>query len=69
MQHAARNGAKAIEAFPIDPQGAALPAWAASTGTLGMFLKAGFHEITSIPATSGGYARSIVRYDVPDDVV
>jgi GNAT superfamily N-acetyltransferase len=65
VQYALANGAQAIEAYPINSQGKSLPAKAAFPGTVEMFLAAGFKEIavTEAKSRSGGFFRSIVRYD------
>jgi len=67
VKYALENGAQAIEAYPINSQGKSLPAKAAFPGTVEMFLAAGFKEIvvTGAKSRSGGFFRSIVRYDAP----
>ncbi len=65
MKYAITNGAQVIEAYPVNSYGKPLPAKEAFPGTVPMFLKAGFKEITVTEAKSrsGGFFRSIVRYD------
>jgi GNAT superfamily N-acetyltransferase len=67
VKHAIANGARAIEAYPVNSHGKPLTAKEAFPGTVPMFLKIGFKEIaaTQAKSRSGGFFRSIVRYDVP----
>ena len=66
VKYAIANGAQAIEAYPVNSHGKPLTAKEAFPGTVPMFLKAGFKEIavTEAKSRSGGFFRSIVRYDV-----
>jgi len=66
VDYAIANGAQAVEAYPVKSQGKPLLATAAFPGTVEMFVAAGFQEITATEAKSqsGGFFRSIVRYDV-----
>ena len=66
VKHAIENGAKAIEAYPVNSHGKHLASKEAFPGTVLMFLKAGFKEIavTESKSRSGNFFRSIVRYDV-----
>jgi GNAT superfamily N-acetyltransferase len=66
VKYAIANGAQAIEAYPVNSHGKHLTAKEAFPGTVRMFLKAGFKEIvvTQAKSRSGGFFRSIVRYDV-----
>ena len=66
VKYAIANGAQAIEAYPVNSRGKPLTAKEAFPGTVPMFLKAGFKEIavTEAKSRSGGFFRSIVRYDV-----
>ena len=66
VKYAIANGAQAIEAYPVNSYGKHLPAKEAFPGTVSMFLKAGFKEIavTEAKSRSGGFFRSIVRYDI-----
>jgi len=65
VKYAIANGAQAIEAYPVNSHGKPLASKEAFPGTVPMFLKAGFKEITVTEAKSrsGGFFRSIVRYD------
>jgi len=66
VMYAIAHGAQAVEAYPVNAHGKPLPAKAAFPGTVAMFRKAGFKEIavTKAKSRSGGFFRSIVRYDV-----
>lgn len=66
VKYATANGAQAIEAYPVNSHGKSLGAKEAFPGIVPMFLKAGFKEIaaTEAKSRSGGFVRSIVRYDV-----
>jgi len=66
VKYAIANGAQAIEAYPVNSHGKPLTAKEAFPGTVPMFLKVGFKEIvvTEAKSRSGGFFRSIVRYDV-----
>ena len=65
VKYAIANGAQAIEAYPVNSHGKPLTAKEAFPGTVPMFLKVGFKEIavTEAKSRSGGFFRSIVRYD------
>lgn len=61
IEHAKRNGARAIEGYPIDTSkrdGKLPPGF--STGTLGMFEKEGFVPLASLPS-----GRTLVYRDIP----
>jgi GNAT superfamily N-acetyltransferase len=45
MEYAASRGARVLEAYPVDTRGRKEPSHSIYTGVLGMFLRAGFHEI------------------------
>jgi GNAT superfamily N-acetyltransferase len=68
VDHARTSGARVLEGYPVDTA-ARLPPAAIFTGTLSMFLKAGF---TQLPATSSGTRRAtpsgtrrVVRLETP----
>ena len=65
VKYAIANGAQAIEAYPVNSHGKHLTEKEAFPGTVPMFLKVGFKEIvvTEAKSRSGGFFRSIVRYD------
>ena len=60
VEHARTSGARALEAYPIDTAGGRHPTASLFTGTLGMFLRAGFQEVER---RSEG--RPIVRLALP----
>jgi len=45
VTYAASRGARVLEAYPIDTGGTKVPTNSIYTGTLEMFLRAGFHEV------------------------
>jgi GNAT superfamily N-acetyltransferase len=45
VEHAKARGATAVEAYPVDASSGRHPAANLFTGTLAMFLRAGFHEV------------------------
>lgn len=45
MDHAHRSGAVTVEGYPVDTAAAARPASGLYTGTLTLFLRAGFEEV------------------------
>ncbi len=57
MAYAKKEGAKIIEAFPIEPTGDKMPDVFAWTGILSTFLAAGFREVKR-----HSHSRPIVRY-------
>jgi GNAT superfamily N-acetyltransferase len=63
------QGAPAVEAYPIDAQGARVSASLAFTGTTKMFLAAGFLYCAETEAKSAGAPRVIMRRSmaVPSD--
>jgi GNAT superfamily N-acetyltransferase len=62
---ASEHGAAMLEAYPVDlPDGAALSAEAAFTGTLRMFERAGFQVVSETASSAGGFARVVVRRDL-----
>lgn len=65
VEYAVAHGADVVEAYPVKSLGKSLPAKVAYPGTVPMFVAAGFKEITVTDAKSrsGGFFRSIVRYD------
>ena len=59
VRHAAAHGAKVVEAYPVEPSSAAMPATFAWTGIVSAYLKAGFIEIARRSRT-----RPIVRIEI-----
>lgn len=60
VEYAARSGAPAVEAYPVDPQGR-MHATMAFVGTRSMFERVGFEMVGETAATSGGLPRVIMR--------
>ena len=61
VDYARRQGAPALEAYPIDPGEARVPAAAGYTGTRGMFERAGFTVVAPTGSKSGGAPRVVMR--------
>ena len=61
VRYAAAHGAPAVEAYPIDLRGSTVGAKAAFPGTVAMLRAAGFREVATTNARSGGAARVIMR--------
>jgi GNAT superfamily N-acetyltransferase len=65
VSYAAARGARAIEAFPAaPPEGDRIPTSSAYTGTLGMFVDAGFRIVSGTASRTGGVPRVVVRRDL-----
>jgi GNAT superfamily N-acetyltransferase len=63
--YAARHGATALEAFPVEPEpGRRVPVSAAFVGTVGMFERAGFDRLAPTGATSGRLPRWHMRREL-----
>jgi GNAT superfamily N-acetyltransferase len=63
--YAARHGATALEAFPVQPEpGRRVPVSAAFVGTVGMFERAGFDRLAPTGATSGRLTRWHMRREL-----
>lgn len=56
---AARQGARCVEAYPVEPKKDSMPAVFAYTGLASAFLRAGFHEVARRSET-----RPIMRKDI-----
>jgi GNAT superfamily N-acetyltransferase len=59
VEHAAAHGAEVVEAYPVEPYSAAMPAAFAWTGIVSAFEKAGFKEVLR-----RSRARPIMRFEV-----
>ena len=59
VEHAAGHGAEVVEAYPVEPYSAAMPAAFAWTGIASAFEKAGFKEVLR-----RSRARPIMRFEV-----
>lgn len=64
IAYARKQGAPALEAYPVDTGGGRIHTSAAYVGTLGMFTDAGFEVVTTTAATSGRLPRLLVRLDL-----
>lgn len=63
--YAARHGATALDAFPVEPDpGRRVPVSAAFVGTVGMFERAGFDRVAPTGATSGRLTRWHMRREL-----
>jgi GNAT superfamily N-acetyltransferase len=57
--YAASQGARTVEAYPVEPRGSTMPPVFAFTGTAATFHAAGFHEVARRSPT-----RPIMRYEI-----
>lgn len=65
VDYAARHGATALDAFPVEPEpGRRVPVSAAFVGTVGMFERAGFDRLAPTDATSGRLTRWHMRREL-----
>jgi GNAT superfamily N-acetyltransferase len=65
IAYAEANHAPAVEAYPAAlPEGERIPASSAYTGTLGMFIDAGFRLVAETGSRTGGAPRVMVRRDL-----
>jgi GNAT superfamily N-acetyltransferase len=65
--YAARHGATALDAFPVEPEpGRRVPVSAAFVGTVGMFERAGFDRLGPTNATSGRLTRWHMRHELAE---
>lgn len=65
VDYAARHGATALDAFPVEPEpGRRVPVSAAFVGTVGMFERAGFDRLAPTGATSGRLTRWHMRREL-----
>lgn len=65
VDYAARHGATALDAFPVEPEpGRRVPVSAAFVGTVGMFERAGFDQLAPTGATSGRLTRWHMRREL-----
>lgn len=64
IAYARAQGAPALEAYPIDPDGGRVDSTFAYVGTLAMFERAGFQRITETTARSAGRSRWLMRLEL-----
>jgi GNAT superfamily N-acetyltransferase len=61
VQHAASNGAPAVEGYPVDNAGRKVDLTMAFVGTRSLFEKAGFTKAADTDAVAGGFPRVLMR--------
>jgi GNAT superfamily N-acetyltransferase len=64
IEHARAAGATMLEAYPVDPGEARIPAANAYHGTLSMFRRAGFSVVATRQANGAARPRIIVRREI-----
>jgi len=64
VDYAREHGATLVEAYPVETDGARVPAAQAFKGTLGMFERAGFEVVERRRANSASAPRPIVRRSI-----
>ncbi|MDQ3894080.1 MAG: GNAT family N-acetyltransferase [Actinomycetota bacterium] len=64
IEYARENGAPALEAYPVDPDGRRIHTTAAYVGTTSMFEDAGFHRVMQTEARSARLPRWLMRLDL-----
>ena len=65
VAYAARCGAPAVEAYPVDNQGAKVDLTMAFVGTRKLFEDSGFELASTTDAIAGGFPRVLMRRDLP----
>lgn len=61
VDHAAKNGAPAVEGYPVDNRGQRVDLTMAYVGTRDLFERAGFALASTTEAVSGGFPRVLMR--------
>lgn len=64
VAYATERGAPAVEAYPIDPEGARVDVGFGFVGFTSMFEAAGFHRVLVTDAHSAGRSRWLMRLDL-----
>jgi GNAT superfamily N-acetyltransferase len=64
VEFVSKQGAPALESYPILEWGPKVTRGTAYTGTVKMFERAGFHKVSATKARSGGQPRVIMRRDL-----
>lgn len=64
IEYAREQGAPAIEAYPVDPDGRRIHGTAAYVGTTGMFERAGFRRVLETDARSARLPRWLMRLEL-----
>lgn len=62
---AASQGAPAVEAYPVDPEGERMDLTMAFVGTRAMFAKVGFEVISTTDAVASKMTRLVMRRYLP----
>lgn len=65
VAHAARHGAPAVEAYPVDPDGERIDTTMAFVGTRAMFERAGFVVVGTTGAVASRLPRLVMRLTLP----
>lgn len=66
VEYARKQGAPALEAYPVDTEGARVHGTAAYVGTTGMFEAVGFRRVLETDARSARLPRWLMRLDLGD---
>jgi GNAT superfamily N-acetyltransferase len=64
VDFARKNGAPAIEGYPVDNKGAKVDQTMAYVGTRAMFERAAFTQVAATESVSGGMPRVVMRLDL-----
>jgi GNAT superfamily N-acetyltransferase len=67
VTYARRNGAPAVEGYPVDNQGQRVDTTMAYVGTRALFEKAGFSKVADTQSVSGGFPRVLMRLSLQGD--
>jgi GNAT superfamily N-acetyltransferase len=67
VDYARRNGAPAVEGYPVDNKGERVDLTMAYVGTRPLFEKAGFVKAADTSTVSGGFPRVLMRLDLRAD--
>jgi GNAT superfamily N-acetyltransferase len=62
--YAQRNGAPAVEGYPVDNNGERVDLTMAFVGTRALFERAGFTKVADTTAVAGGFPRVLMRRDL-----
>lgn len=68
VEYAASQGAPAVEAYPVDPEGR-MDTTMAFVGTVSMFRRAGFQQVGTTDAVASRMPRVVVRRDLRESDV
>ncbi|GAB3819301.1 GNAT family N-acetyltransferase [Tessaracoccus terricola] len=62
LEHAAAQGAPAVEAYPVDNEGRKVDLTMAYVGTRAMFERAGFEKVAETTSVLNGFSRILMRH-------